>query len=210
MAEEEVPEVEAEVDMEDPPAEGEEGVEKSPSKKEEGDGDGGAAFSPIAILLRLLQLTLAVITFAVMASVDGFNDFSGAASFNLIVAIGVIITAWTLVMLGCEFGRSSALAKGEAFVDHILALLAFGSFCAAGAIQSKIVDTPQMVDSPKVRAPVPGRRRVVSRPRRPPHPGRRGPLPRARSARMRGGLTRHRPHTTTTRPRRRRAAPRPR
>ena len=152
MAEEEVEaaSVEAEVDTENPePAE--DTGEETTEKKESDEGGEGAAFSPIAIVLRLLQMTLAIITFAVMASVDNFNNFNGAASFNLIVAVGVLITAWTLLALILEFGRSSALAKAEAFIDYIFSLLAFGSFCAAGAIQSKIVDTIEMRDSPKVR-----------------------------------------------------------
>lgn len=151
MAEEEVEaaSVEAEVDTENPePAE--DTGEETTEKKESDEGGEGAAFSPIAIVLRLLQMTLAIITFAVMASVDNFNNFNGAASFNLIVAVGVLITAWTLLALILEFGRSSALAKAEAFIDYIFSLLAFGSFCAAGAIQSKIVDTIEMRDSPKI------------------------------------------------------------
>jgi len=142
-------EVAAEVDTENPEPEPEK-EETKPEKKESATDSDGATMSPIGILIRLLQMTCAVISFAVMASVDGFNDFRGAPSFNYLLATGVLVTAWTLVMIICEFAKTSALAKIEIFVDYILSLLAFGAFCAAGAIQSKINGTIESTDTPKI------------------------------------------------------------
>lgn len=142
-------EVAAEVDTENPEPEPEK-EETKPEKKESATDSDGATISPIGILIRLLQMTCAVISFAVMASVDGFNDFRGAPSFNYLLATGVLVTAWTLVMIICEFAKTSALAKIEIFVDYILSLLAFGAFCAAGAIQSKINGTIESTDTPKI------------------------------------------------------------
>lgn len=141
-------EVAAEVDTENPEPEPTP-EETKPEKPSASDSD-GPTMSPIAILIRLLQLSVAVISFAVMASVNGFNDFRGAPSFNYLLATGVLVTAWTLVMICCEFAKTSALAKVEIFVDYVLSLLAFGAFCAAGAIQSKINGTIESTDTPKI------------------------------------------------------------
>ena len=145
--------VEAEVDTENPetPAEGETPTkeEKKEEKEEGGGGGGGSAdFSTAGLLIRLMQLTFAVIAFAVMASA---NNFDRAASFNLIVATGVIITAWVLVAMGMECGKSSALSKIEIFMDFLLSELALASFCAAGATQSKLNSTIYAVDASRVR-----------------------------------------------------------
>lgn len=94
-----------------------------------------------------MQLTFAVIAFAVMASA---NNFDRAASFNLIVATGVIITVWVLVAMGMECGKSSALSKIEIFMDFLLSELALASFCAAGATQSKLNSTIYAVDASRV------------------------------------------------------------
>lgn len=144
-------EVAAEVDTENPEPEEETEEETKEEKPKETPAESdGVSFSPIAILIRLLQLSCAVISFAVMASNPSFNSFRGAPSFNYLLATGVMVTAWVLVMLAMEFARSSVLAKFEAAVDYGLSLLAFGAFCAAGAIQSKINGTVESTDTPKV------------------------------------------------------------
>ena len=145
--------VEAEVDMENPetPAEGETPTKEEKKEEKEGGGGGGggsADFSTAGLLIRLMQLTFAVIAFAVMASA---NNFDRAASFNLIVATGVIITVWVLVAMGMECGKSSALSKIEIFMDFLLSELALASFCAAGATQSKLNSTIYAVDASRVR-----------------------------------------------------------
>ena len=140
--------VEAEVDTENPesPAEGE--TKEEEKKEEKEGGEGSAGFSVAGLLIRLVQLTFAVISFAVMASA---NNFDNAASFNLIIATGVIITAWVLVAIGMECAKSSALSKVEIAVDFILSELALASFCAAGATQSKLNSTIFAVDPSRVR-----------------------------------------------------------
>jgi len=153
MAEEEAANVEADVDVEsgdaaeETPAEEAPTTEEPSTEKEETKEDGESKYALMsmgAISIRLVQLTFAVISFGVMASATNFNDFP---SFNLIVATGVIVSAWCILAIMTELMYnivpwSKGFTMIEILMDYILAFLAFGTFCAAGAIQSQVNGTP--------------------------------------------------------------------
>lgn len=87
--------------------------------------------------LRIGQMIFALIAFAVMASIDGFGDASDLA---FLVAVGVILFAlnigWVVYMVLLMFAKIGQSLEGHLtlvgfFYDIIMALLAFGSACAA-------------------------------------------------------------------------------
>lgn len=87
--------------------------------------------------LRLGQMIFALIAFAVMASIDSFGDVS---DYAFLVAVGVILFAlnigWVICLVLLLFAKIGQSLEGHLtlvgfFYDIVMALLAFGSACAA-------------------------------------------------------------------------------
>eukprot|EP00894_Picocystis_sp_ML_P001354 jgi/Pico_ML_1/51871/g2694.t1 len=91
----------------------------------------------ILLGLRIGQMVFALIAFAVMASIDKFGDSSDLA---FLVAVGVILFAlnigWVVYMVLLMFAKIGQALEGYFtlagfFYDIVMALLSFGSACAA-------------------------------------------------------------------------------
>ena len=103
---------------------------------------------PFALIIRSFILSFSLVSWALLVSVPNFNVCS---SFELLVASGVIIGAWSFVGVLIEFLSLRCLsdasanarivyayAKAEAVIDVLLSMLALSSFVAVAAVHAII------------------------------------------------------------------------